>query len=80
MKNDLTYNPVMFELTHWMPCQPSKHGSPPIGTHPGRGGQPKATYKLFTAVTEKKTNKKTKEKKRISQKIKIFNINLHHGF
>lgn len=42
----------MLALTHSTPCQPSAHGSPPVGTHPGRGGEPRAAYKLFIATTE----------------------------
>lgn len=46
-----SYIPVMLEFTHWTPCQPSKHGSPPANNHPKRGGKPRAAYRLFIAKT-----------------------------
>ena len=53
-KEGLPYIPVTFELTHSTPCQLSAHGSPPTGTHPGRSGNSRAAYKLFSANTNKK--------------------------
>lgn len=44
----------MFELSHVTPCQASKHGSPPLGIHPGSTGLPIEAYKVFIAATEKK--------------------------
>lgn len=48
-KRQLPYIEVIFELTHPTPCQLAPHGSPPFGTHPGRGGEPSAPNKLFIA-------------------------------
>lgn len=50
----------MFEKTQLTPCHPSPQGSPPAGTHPVRGGDPKDKYKPFTAITEnQRKNKET---------------------
>jgi len=49
------YIELIFDSTHWTPCQASKQGSPPLGTHPGSKGDPSAVYKLFMAKTTRKT-------------------------
>jgi len=47
----LTYIPVIVEPVHTIPCQSSPQGSPPFPVHPGRVGDPSATYNPFMAET-----------------------------
>lgn len=61
----LPYIDLMSELLHWTPCHASPQGSPPVATHPGRGGEPRATYKLLIAATAP-----------TKQKIKVINFDL----
>lgn len=50
------YIDFISELLQRTPCHDSPHGSPPLATHPGRTGEPRATYKLLIAATAS-TNK-----------------------
>uniref|UniRef100_A0A0A9FES6 Uncharacterized protein n=1 Tax=Arundo donax TaxID=35708 RepID=A0A0A9FES6_ARUDO len=43
--------PVILEPVHVTPCQSSPQGSPPFAVHPGRVGDPSATYNPFIAET-----------------------------
>jgi len=52
---EITIHWTYIDSTHWTPCQASKQGSPPLGTHPGSKGDPSAVYKLFMAKTTRKT-------------------------
>jgi hypothetical protein len=47
----LTYIASIFEPIHTTPCQLSPQGSPPFAVHPGRAGDPSATYNPFIAET-----------------------------
>ena len=50
----LPYILKMCESLHWTPCHNSPQGSPPDATHPGRTGEPSATYSLLIAATDSK--------------------------
>uniref|UniRef100_A0A0A9HAC5 Uncharacterized protein n=1 Tax=Arundo donax TaxID=35708 RepID=A0A0A9HAC5_ARUDO len=43
--------PVILAPVHVTPCQSSPQGSPPFPVHPGRVGDPSATYNPFIAET-----------------------------
>jgi hypothetical protein len=55
----LPYIPIILEPVQVTPCQSPPQGSPPFPVHPGRVGDPNATYNPFMAeTTQDKRNTK----------------------
>jgi hypothetical protein len=61
---NLPYIPIILEPVQVTPCQSSPQGSPPFPVHPGRVGEPSATYNPFMAAT---TQDKRNAKKQLAE-------------